>query len=123
LNDAIEPLICKVWDNKNVINSVSFPERTDSISMRKFKIKLGYLDKQGKFRSKVIKFGDKRRKDFTDDGADEKAKRYVVNSLRKCSNPFQPNFWRLHLLNNTPNLAENYKEMLAKIYEKKIEFM
>ena len=105
----------EIWDDENVIINLSMPQeiKSEGRIKRRFKIQLEYQDKNGKVHKKWIRFGKNGVQEFIDDENDER-KNKLYSKLGNTHNILHPNFWRLHLLNETNDLKENWMKIINK---------
>jgi hypothetical protein len=86
-------------------------------SRKRYSIRVKYLDLDGKdpkTRYKSVRFGDKDRKEFIDH-KDEALRDKTLKHMKKCSTPFDRNFYTRELLNTGDNLDLAYKGLKDRL--------
>lgn len=71
----------------------------DEKSKKKYFVNVRWREKDGRKRTKVIRFGEKGKKDYVD-SKDVAQRMSVLSRLKNTDNPFNKNFYRAHLLNS-----------------------
>jgi hypothetical protein len=114
----VKKKVSKKFDRTKVakVVSISFPEVVDPESKKykaRFHVGIKFIDTEGKKHHKTIFFGLQTDKEFIDHHSEE-TKRTTMARLRKCSDVFDKNFYRLYLLNGaSTSLGVNYSNLIA----------
>lgn len=104
------------FDEKHKILEIGEIQNIDNPKFhKKLKIKIKYRNNDGKIKSKTIRFGDERKKNFVDT-KDESIKKKINSRLARGDNFLHENFWRLRILNgNSTSKEENLKNLRTNI--------
>ena len=108
----------KKFDPSSVkrVLSISYPEPIPADSKKykkRFKVRVGYEDSDGKTRQKSVYFGDKNSVEYIDHGREELK---LSQKLKPGKSVFDKEYYRFHLLNGPRTaMIDNYAIMISKI--------
>lgn len=97
---------------------VKLPEqdKNGTKNRKSYKVQIKYRNgANGKICLKTLKFGEEGN-DFVDN-KDEKRRGVKFCRLSHQSDPFHPNYYRLHLLNTEPSVDDAYINFLKKVFK------